>query len=362
MKAITTLLLCLLAFNVQAQTDSTRLSLHQRLEQRRNEAYAKIDSLQQKTRSRLLRNDKLRRADSLMNARDARARRNYDTLFIYKPPQHWVLKFRGNLSGNEVIVRGNYDDQDRRIELHAAHKLTFTAAVGYRGITLSVAANPLKWAGKNKDYELNLNSYSNRYGFDVIYTNAKTFRGSESVGGEKYDIETGKISQQLLTLDAYYAFNYRRFSYPAAFTQSQIQQRSAGSWLISAMFLGNRISAEESAEPYFPKSELHNYSFGLGGGYGYNLVLKHQWLIHASLTPEIVIFNRSNVKVNGEKTKMPYRFPNFMTVARGAVVHNWDRYFLATSIVFNYADMGDYDRLRLFQFKWRLRATFGLRL
>lgn len=362
MRTLFTLLLCFCLTPMWAQTDSTRLNLRQRIEQRRDEAYARIDSLQQKARSQLLRNEHARRMDSLMNARDARARQKYDTLYIYKPPQHWVVKFRTNLSGNEMLIRGHYDDLDRRIDLHAAHKLTLTAAVGFRGIILSVAANPLKWAGKNKDFEFNMNSYSNRFGFDVIYTNAKTFRGSEAVGGQKYDIEAGMVSQRLFTFDAYYAFNYRRFSYPAAFTQSQIQQRSAGSWLLSAMFLGNRIVSEESTEPYFPESKLHSYSLGIGGGYGYNLVLRHQWMLHASLTPEIVVFNRSNVWLNGEKTKMPYRFPNFMTVARGAVVHNWDRYFLAASIVFNYCDMGDYDRMRLFQFKWRLRATFGLRI
>ena len=42
-------------------------------------------------------------------------------------------------------------------------------AVAYRGLGLGLSVNPAKLAGKNQDYEFNLNYYSNRYGLDVVY-------------------------------------------------------------------------------------------------------------------------------------------------------------------------------------------------
>lgn len=45
---------------------------------------------------------------------------------------------------------------------------------------------------------------------------------------------------QVLNLTGYYTFNHRRFSYPAAFTQSYIQRRSAGSWLAGISYQSSR--------------------------------------------------------------------------------------------------------------------------
>ena len=42
----------------------------------------------------------------------------------------------------------------------------------------------------------------------------------------------------MLTLNAYYAFNGRRFSYPAVFSQSWMQKRSCGSLMLGASFMG----------------------------------------------------------------------------------------------------------------------------
>lgn len=341
-----------------AQTDSTS---SEGFLKKKEIVYQRLDSLQEVAHQKAMRNSHARRVDSLFNVRDKRSRDKYDTLFIYKPHERWTFRWRGNLSGNEIVMRGRNEGIAFRNDLHAAHKLTFTLGVGFRGLNFSLAANPLKWAGKNKDFEYNLNSYSNRYGFDVIYTTANTFRGTIREGDDSYSVKAGEVRQKLLTINGYYAFNYRRFSFPAAFSQSQIQLRSAGSWLLSCMFLGGSLR-NESEERAFPRSVLHSYSFGIGGGYAYNFVFPRSWLLHVSATPEIVVYNHSNLEIEGSKAKMPYKFPNFMTVARIAVVHNWDHCFCALSSVFNYGDTGDYDNLRIFQFKWRVRLAFGFRI
>lgn len=323
--------------------------------------YNRLDSISHAVHEKIMQNSQARWADSLLNTRDQRAKHNYDTLFIVKPQQHFTVKVHTNLTGNEMLVRGKADGIDRRMDLKAAHKVTLNFTFGFRGFNVGFALNPLKWAGKNKDFEYNLNSYSNRYGFDVIYTTANTFTGSETVDNIKHKIKTGDVRQKLLTVNGYYAFNYRKFSYPAAFTQSQIQLKSAGSWLLSCMYMGGSLRYNSDESESMP-AVLHTASFGIGGGYGYNLVLPHSWLLHASATPEIVVYNHSRFLINEQRSKMPYRFPKFMTVARGAVVHNWSHYFISGSAVFHYGDWGRYRKLSLFQFKWRVRVAFGWRI
>ena len=141
---------------------------------------------------------------------------------------------------------------------------TLSMAVAYRGLGLGLAVNPAKLAGKNQDFEFNLNSYSNRYGFDVVYLSSKTFHGHQEVGGSEIDIHKGEISQKALNLNFYYAFNYRKFSFPAAFSQSYIQKRSAGSWMVGASFDGSKTKVKGMT--------IRLNELALGAGYGYNLV------------------------------------------------------------------------------------------
>ena len=83
---------------------------------------------------------------------------------------------------------------------------------------LSVALNPAELIGKYRDFELNLNSYGRRFGFDIIYQDAKNFTGwYQHDGMDRVELTDGKLSMKTLNLNAFYVFNSRRFSYPAAF-------------------------------------------------------------------------------------------------------------------------------------------------
>jgi len=355
------IVLAIIALGCKAQSDSVRAKPNNKKAE--NRMFHKIDSAREIARSRLMKDDRFRYADSLLTLREERARSKYDTSYITKPDITWTVKLRYNLSGNDLTVRSKTPDGDGTADLKAAHKSTLAMSIGFRGITMGFALNPRKWFGINKDFEFNLNTYTNKYGFDAIITNANTFSGSIDIGKNKYPVNAGEVKQVMYTVNGYYAFNSRRFSYPAAFTQSQIQRRSAGSWLLSAMFIGGSINFSENAAIHTKKVKLHTGSLGIGGGYAYNLVLPHRWLIHASVTPEIVVLTHSRLWENGERIKMPYHFPNFMTVGRFAVLRNWDKhYFAGASAVINYADTGDYDNLRIFQMKWMARAFVGIRL
>ena len=141
----------------------------------------------------------IQRADSTLAARYYRLG-NIDTTYIMRPQTKWTITARMNVSGAKMESEG--------------------------------IKNPAKLMGRYRDYELNFNSYGRRFGFDVIYQDAHNFTGwHDHEGMDRIELPEGMLKVKTLNLNAFYVFNSRRFSYPAAFSQSYIQRRSAGSFL-----------------------------------------------------------------------------------------------------------------------------------
>lgn len=318
-----------------------------------------------KIQKRLARYDRqLFRGDSLLAANYHKVK--YDTAYIGRPDARWTIKYRGNLSGADMRTTSITDGVQNRSRVTADCRGTLSMAVAYRGLGLGVAVNPAKFAGKCKDFEYNLNSYSNRYGFDVVFLSSKTYHGYKAADAERIDIRKGQISQNALNLNFYYAFNYRRFSFPAAFSQSYIQKRSAGSWMIGASFDGSKTELNDMT--------IRLNEFAVGAGYAYNLVIARHWLCHLSALPTMTIYSHDYTKTltsadednapsatSTVRHDMKYHFPSAIITGRGAVVYSWRNKFAGATAVYNYSVAGDKDHLKVRRNKWRVRMFFGFR-
>lgn len=318
-----------------------------------------------KIQKRLARYDRqLFRGDSLLAANYHKIK--YDTAYIGRPDARWTIKYRGNLSGADMRTTSVTDGVENRSRVTADCRGTLSMAVAYRGLGLGVAVNPAKFAGKCKDFEYNLNSYSNRYGFDVVFLSSKTYHGYKASDAQRIDIKKGQISQYALNLNFYYAFNYRRFSFPAAFSQSYIQKRSAGSWMIGASFDGSKTELSDMT--------IRLNEFAVGAGYAYNLVIARHWLCHLSALPTLTIYSHDYTKTrtsanednaqtatNTVRHDMKYHFPSAIITGRGAVVYSWRNKFAGATAVYNYSVAGDEDHLQVRRNKWRVRMFFGFR-
>lgn len=297
--------------------------------------------------------------DSLMASKYRKA--TFDTTYITRPDARWTIKLRGNLSGAKLETTDHYNGNTYTTIAKASYRGTLSVAVAYRGVALGVALNPAKLAGKSKDYEMNLNSYSNRYGFDIVYLSSKTYHGTMEVGNRLCNIPKGIINQEALNLNAYYAFNFRKFSFPAAFSQSYIQQRSAGSWLIGGSFDASHTRITEDEIAGTQNMEIHISEIAIGGGYGYNWVPASGWLFHLSSLPTFVFFSHDNVKREDEKTEMKYHFPSVIITGRGAVNYSWRNKFIGITMVYNASVTSNENTLQVKRDKWRLRAFWGFR-
>ncbi len=322
-----------------------------------------------KLQGRLGRFDRtLFRGDSLLAANYNKV--SYDTAYIARPQARWTVKLRGNLSGADMRTTARGTQAETTSHLQSDLRGTFSVAVAYRGLAAGVAVNPAKWAGKCKDFEFNLNSYSNRYGFDVVYLSSNTFRGQQTLAGNRRDIAKGQVSQNALNLNFYYAFNHRRFSFPAAFSQSYIQRRSAGSWMVGASFDGSKTKVDgDPADPDRLPMTIRLNELAVGVGYGYNLVAGRHWLFHLSALPTLTVYSHdytrtettSDGTVARQRTDMQYHFPSAIVTGRGAVLYSWRNKFAGATVVYNYSVAGDPDHLQLRRSKWRLRVFYGFR-
>lgn len=301
------------------------------------------------------------RLDSILEARQARTSARYDTAYIGKPEQKWTAKARLNMSGTGLSARGNINGQPFSSDLEAQPKNTVGASISYRGLSLGFALNPAKLFGKNKDYEFNLNAYANRVGADVVVTSAKTFSGTVEHGGTTCDVAAGSVSMASIQVNGYYAFNHRRFSFPAAFSQSQTQKRSCGSWLLGVSGVASRIENAGQGFAGTTDTRLSMLNIGVGAGYAYNFVIKRKWLVHLSALPQVVLYSRTRLFVDGERQRAPFKFPSFISVGRMAAVRSFGNKFAGVSAVTNLWYHGDSSRLRVGSFKWRIRMFYGFR-
>lgn len=286
---------------------------------------------------------------------------NFDTLYMARPDSKLTLKLRGNLSGNYISGKNTMDGNNFRTKLNTDARATLSAAVTYYGVTAGLALNPARLAGKNRDWELNLNAYGNRFGLEANYQDSETLSGDIHHNDGSFHLYRGDLKLSLVTVTGYYAFNHRHFSYPAAFTQSYIQKRSAGSWLVGLTFQGGRIKSTEDAPAEVSDTRLSMLTFAVGGGYGYNLVAG-KWLFHVSSQPCLIVLSDNDTKLNGVKRDEDTHFPEMIINNRAAIVYNINKkYFAGSTFLFNTTLFGNFDEYTR-QTKWRARAFVGIRL
>lgn len=313
----------------------------------------------------------LYRVDSLLNARYHR--KNYDTAYISRPEHKWTLKLRPKVSLFAVRTEtlGNESEEGAmKIDLLSDPKAKLSFSAGYSGVTLSFSINPEKFQKvKELDYEMRFDVYTRKFGFETELSRITTlegpfhldFTGEDTTVSFDLDLPEGFVTQTNFFLSGYYVFNHRRFSYPAAFTQSFIQKRSAGSFIAGANLGISELTVGDSTK----NAELFNvanFYISLGIGYGYNVVLPHNWLIHVSAIPYLIVRNKAKCRFAGNVEDWQTKFPQFLFIARAAAIRSWDRWFAGLTTHFFYSYVGSTDLIQIRNRQWHFMAIVGYRL
>lgn len=288
----------------------------------------------------------------------------YDTAYVVRPSGRFSLRFKSDQTGNDIYTKGTVNGIKSKARLRTRFKTTVGVDVAYRGLSVALSVNPEKMKGSYNDFEFVLNYFGNRFSLDASYQRSTTLSGNVEYGIKQH-LESGDVLLNIINLAGYYTFNHRHFSYPAAFTQLFIQKRSAGSWLAGISYQGGQLKSREALkerESNAPDLKFYMGHFGIGAGYGYNWVFAKKCMLHLSMLPTLVVYNRNKFIFNGVEKKASNARLNMIFNERVAFVWNIsDRCFSGASLLMNNY-LYNNNTITFNQNKWQACAFFGIRL
>ena len=331
-----------------------------------------------------------------------------DRNYIDAPKEPWQIIVKGNINQSDLKMRATGDidivsyKAEPRLKTEPSKYIGLWA--GYRGYGLGYTIN----TGGDKGSYFTIGATGGSYGVNVrvhsFENNRPSFSFStdfddlinEDIDIEEEDVELeDPIRVHTVIADAYYLFNGKRFSYAAAYDQSVIQKKSAGSIMAGAMFYYGKIdfATKNNAELIYLMRGLGKVKLwqgSVGAGYAYNWVPVKGLLINAMAMPMLTLVNRIKVyafKTNVEDVMNQYEddeYPSDEELlaqyvitplarksynsgiavnfdARISVTYNFGRYFVNAYGQFNnfrYTHEDNRGRLN----DWFVNAAFGVRL
>lgn len=156
-----------------------------------------------------------------------------DTLYV--EPQHYNFTVMlQNTNTYEIYHLANKTGQE--IVFVPKPSVKLGPYVGWRWVFLGYTVDLTHLSDGDRKQDLNLSLYSNQIGIDVFYRKSgNDYTISRMDLGKQYDTSRMRgasfdgFHSSITGGNLYYIFNHRKFSYPAAYSQSTVQRRTAGS-------------------------------------------------------------------------------------------------------------------------------------
>jgi len=240
---------------------------------------------------------------------DAKAKAKVDLHYIEVPEKPWrvMLRYKENAvdvdftQSIDILATNEHSDWNLCFEPPIASSVGFW--VGYRGTGFSFAKSLTKNAGRY----YSVSSTGTKYGFNFrlrrFNTQDAKFSATDYENGQttgKYDTDVKMPSPvwiRSVYINGYYVFNGRRYSQAAAYNQSVIQRRSAGSFLVGATWYQSSFDYADIKNALFMiighgiyRIKVHQANLGIG--YGYNWVPLRGLVVNAMAMPTVSEYNR----------------------------------------------------------------------
>jgi len=230
----------------------------------------------------------------------------FDTLRISDQSQKLNL-YTGFFNKFHSIELNN-STLDKKLRLEPNGKTSIGLGFNYKWIGLSASFSPGflnkddEIYGKTKSFDTQINLYANSFGADAYLQYYKGFYMKNPDNfinwqNDEYPFRPD-LESYAFGLSTFYFTNNKKFSYKAAFTRTQIQKKSAGSFMAGAYFTLNNANIPNGLVPdELPDSLITYYniegyktgSIGVSAGYTYTLVFFKRFFINGSLVPGLGI-------------------------------------------------------------------------
>lgn len=300
----------------------------------------------------------------------------------YIEPQHYnYTVMLQNTNTYEVYTL--YGEEGQRISFAPDPSWRLGPYLGWRwvflGYTIDLKHINMKSNHSSKK-EFNLSLYSSLLGVDLFWRQTgndyhiqRMDLGTEVNTDALRKVSFDGFKGSIKGLNLYYIFNHRKFSYPAAYSQSTKQKLSAGSWMVGLGYTQHQLEvdwdklsnivderlnqksrtqqnqeartqlnqegeiqteAKIDSSLMFSKVRYSDYSATVG--YGYNWVFAKNWLFNASLSVGLAYnHSRSDDPEQDKFNLKNFNFKNFNIdgVGRFGVVWNNDKWYAGISSV-----------------------------
>ena len=279
----------------------------------------------------------------------------YDTTYISPNYYNFTAMLQNTNYFQTYKLQGQNDEGLKQtISTKPAPSVKIGPYFGWRWIFLGYTFDVAHPKAISKSTEFNFSLYSSMLGCDFIYIkNASDFRlrrttGFEGVGSKDFNgTHFSGLNANTVSFSAYYVFNYKHFSYPAAYNQSTVQRKSCGSMLLGIGYSGQRVNFDYTQLPAgllgtedkekiveglkFSKIS-YNYYF-VSTGYGYNWVFARNCLLGASVMPSVGIRKMSGEKLKGDELFKDLLNFSFDCTSRIGLVWNNAHWFAGASFI-----------------------------
>ncbi len=308
--------------------------------------------------------------NDFLNMREDKSYAQLDSNYIGRYPYHWDARLFVKSSGLHIVVDGKNSG-------HLTTGMSNRAGIGlsYRGVGLSYS----RALGKTLNLDMTLDSYGKHFCFEYALRATNELEGDLTRPAENELEVNNDVVLISNKLNVFYSFN-NRFSYAAAMKQTQIQKRSAGSfiagvsWSVWDILILNDdladLTPRHITSQFYQANILYN-RISLGVGYGYNLVMGHaHWLLHASVVPMWSIFESesSYIRENHRVSNYPYGSISFAGTGRAGVYYRWGtRWSIGFSGIINQMMSRSNIKSKANDFtsfnaqEWQMKLSLGMR-
>ena len=240
---------------------------------------------------------------------DSSAVAGKDRSYIEQPKKPWAVELRSEATQTSMKATSSwYLDEEYNGSTTSRTDNGFSTSIGawlgYRGYGFGLSKELTGCDGSMISFGAMGGSFGINLRINFYRSSQPELQGYHKAGDwaqqfqETLDMDD-PIHVRSLFLDGYYFFNGKRFSYAAAYDQSLIQRRSAGSLVAGLMYFHSKMAYDDQSN--WPLILLTNdegrvtfTQANIGAGYAYNWVPAKGWLVSGMVMPMLTFYNRMN--------------------------------------------------------------------
>ncbi len=282
---------------------------------------------------------------------------NVDTNYIEPQKYMFTTTLMGTYTYENYLIRSK---SGQEVTFSPEARIKVGPYIGWSLLFLGYTVD-IAYISANKKKEFDLSVYTSMFGLDFFRresgqdyrirtwdlggTANNTEEGSslkDFAGGLPYD----GLKVTITGLNGYYVQNHHQFSYPAAFSQSTCQRRSAGSLLIGGGYTRHTLQLdynklkstlktalpdiEERIDSGLMFNKIKYTDVNLSAGYAYNWVFAKNWLFSVALSGTLAYKHSYGDRMGYLTILRDFSFSNFNFdgVYRAGVIWNDSKWYV----------------------------------